>query len=163
MVQAIDPRYRQGAGGKATMVQVKSSWSVLSAAIIYPLRSKGGHRGRPICRSNNWTRNRITFILITRRGQATKRNARSEVGSAPLPNPSTSCVISPRAPPRTHLALLFVPSFAVRSSWTPCILRFRYDRRYNRNGVARLNFYDSSARAITRCSIINLNYTITLM
>lgn len=45
MVQAIDPRYRQGAGGKATMAQVKSSWSVLSAAIIYPLRSKGGIEG----------------------------------------------------------------------------------------------------------------------
>lgn len=33
---------RHGAGGKATMAQVKSSRSVLSAAIIYPLRSKKG-------------------------------------------------------------------------------------------------------------------------
>lgn len=33
-------------------------------------------RERPICRRNNWTRNRITFILITRRGQPTNETSR---------------------------------------------------------------------------------------
>lgn len=33
-------------------------------------------REQPICRRNNWTRNRITFILITRRGQPTSETSR---------------------------------------------------------------------------------------
>lgn len=47
--------------------------------------------------------------------------------------------------------LLFVRPFLCGSILlrTPCILRFRYDRRYNRNGVARLNFYGLSA-SVTR-------------
>lgn len=116
-----DPRIRSNPSRTNKMVQAEiseiSTWSWWKsddgAGKVIPVRVIGRDHlpssieegGRPICRSNNWTRNRITFILITRRGQATKRNARSEVGSALLPNPSTSCVISPRAPPRTHFAL----------------------------------------------------------
>lgn len=108
------------------------------------LLGRRGHRGRPICRSNNWTRNRITFILITRRGQATKRNARSEVGSALLLSRPRAALFLPglghaHTALRSSLPLRF-DSFSVQSSSTIFV------ESYNRGGQDQISMIKSVQR-----------------